>query len=293
MSPDTTRLEQQLERLEQQVDELRQMLLLSYEQQADWPRRLRELRATPEYESAFMDDPLVTVRVATHNRAAMLCERALPSVSAQSYPNWEVVIVGDACTDNTAASVAALGDPRFRFYNRPSNGPYPPGGEPRWLVVGCHAMNETVRLSRGEWIAPLDDDDEWSPDHIEVLLRAAQRHRREVAYGRMRALIEPSRTETWFGTWPPEHGDFGFQAAIYHAGLSDFRYELMSIHAREPGDWNMCRRMWEAGVTFVHVQRLVGTYYVDADNDGVAWWLDRARQRPAHEDGPDVITEVN
>jgi hypothetical protein len=51
--------------------------------------------------------------------------------------------------------------------------------------------------------------------------------------------------------------------------------------------------MWEAGVTFVYVQRLVGTYYIRADDDGVAWWLDRARQRPAHEDGPDVINEVN
>jgi hypothetical protein len=41
------------------------------------------------------------------------------------------------------------------------------------MVAGSTPMNHGVEISRGEWIAPLDDDDEFTPDHVEVMLNAA------------------------------------------------------------------------------------------------------------------------
>lgn len=223
---------------------------------------LAEVRTRPDYAAAFVGTPLVSVRIGTYNRARILCERTLPSVIAQTYPNWEAVIVGDACTDDTAARIAALDDPRIRFYNRPVRGPYPADPIDFHLVAGVFPANEGLDLARGAWIAPLDDDDEFSPDHIQTLLGAAIAERAEFVYGQMRVIIEQSDAQTWFGTWPPAFGDFGLQSAVYHAHLKGFRYDINAYRHGEPDDWNLTRRMIAAGVRFHYVQRAVGVYHV-------------------------------
>jgi glycosyltransferase involved in cell wall biosynthesis len=56
-------------------------------------------------------------------------------------------------------------------------------------VAGTHPFNEAVSHARGTWIAPIDHDDEWEPDHLEVLVGAALRSRAELVYGVCRAQI--------------------------------------------------------------------------------------------------------
>ncbi|MDO8665381.1 MAG: glycosyltransferase, partial [Gemmatimonadales bacterium] len=65
------------------------------------------------------------MRIATYNRGAVLCERTIPTVLAQTYPHFELLIVGDHCTDDTEERVKALKDPRIRFVNLPERGNYP------------------------------------------------------------------------------------------------------------------------------------------------------------------------
>jgi len=239
------------------------------------------IRGLSSYQEAYAGAPLVTVGIYTFQRARTLCERTLPSVIRQSYHNWEAVIVGDGCEDDTAARIAALGDSRISFYNRPSNGPYPDDPHQRWLVAGTHAANEAIARARGRWFAPLNDDDEWSDDHLAILLSEAQRTRAELVYGRMRVAIDGTGEETSFGNWPPQHGDFGFQAAIYHGDLRGFRLDTKAYERGEPGDWNLARRMLEAGVRFAFVPRDVGTYHVAVNHHGQAWWSERARRNGA------------
>jgi glycosyltransferase involved in cell wall biosynthesis len=66
------------------------------------------------------DGPLVTVVIATYNRSAVL-RYALASALRQSYRRLEVLVVGDACTDDSSEVVASFGDPRVRWINLPSN----------------------------------------------------------------------------------------------------------------------------------------------------------------------------
>ena len=47
------------------------------------------------------DNPLVSVYVPTYNRSELLLDRAVKSVLAQTYSNFEFIIIGDSCTDNT------------------------------------------------------------------------------------------------------------------------------------------------------------------------------------------------
>lgn len=134
--------------------------------------------ARTKYERLYrnsMEKPLVSVYIPTYNRGELLIERAVSSVLAQTYTNFELVIVGDHCTDNTEELVAQINDTRIRFYNLSTRGKrYPDDVEIHWLAGPVVAANKALELCRGKWIARIDDDDTWTPDHIETLLQFAQ-----------------------------------------------------------------------------------------------------------------------
>jgi glycosyltransferase involved in cell wall biosynthesis len=267
-----------LQAVEDRLEVLRQLVARAYE---ETPRRAAELmhaRREPTYEAAYSERPLMSVRIGVYRPGPLLFERALPSVLAQTYPRWEAILVSDGPDEETAARVEGLGDDRVRLVQRPHNGPYPTDPAKRWRVAGVHPFNQAVADARGSWIAPLDQDDEWTSDHLEVLLAAAQRTRAEVVYGAARVVLGDS-AETWFGSWPPQLGEFGFQAAIYHGHLADFCYDINAHLLDEPADWNLARRMLEAGVNFEFVEQIVASYWPTPDQEPEwGYWQERRRR---------------
>lgn len=263
LSPDPVEHEvlRRLTDIERRLVDVQALAARAYEATLDWPAKLTEIRAADSYAAAFEGDPLVSVRIATYHAPDLLCERAIASLLRQTYTNWEALVVGDHCTDDTEERVRAVGDPRIRFWNLPFRGPYPDDPRARWLVAGANPANAGIRASRGAWIAPLDHDDEWEDDHIEVLLREAQRTQAELVYGRMRVVNEETGEQSELGAWPPAMGQFAFQGAIHHRGIGAFEYDLNCQFSAEPGDWNLARRMWAAGVRFGFLDRIVGTYH--------------------------------
>jgi len=149
------------------------------------PILLRLARIRHEKLYAKSDQtPLVSVCVPTYNRGQLLIERAVTSVLSQTYTRIELIVVGDHCTDNTIELISKIKDPRLRFYNLPNRKRnYPQTVENHWLVGGAVPANKAMTLARGLWIARVDDDDTWSPDHIEVLLRFAQQNHHEFVSG--------------------------------------------------------------------------------------------------------------
>ena len=140
------------------------------------PVRLRyeRLKNTYDYLNT-KDTPLVSVCVPTYNRASILVERAVKTVLDQTYENIELIVVGDHCTDNTADLIAAIIDPRLKFFNMPTRKKtYPQTIENHWLAGGATPANMAMKMAKGEWIARVDDDDTWTNDHIEKLLTFAQ-----------------------------------------------------------------------------------------------------------------------
>lgn len=274
------RLEQRLSILEGELGRLRELMVRAYEQTPRAAAELLRARRGDSYADAYAPEPLVTVRIGTYDGDELLCERALASVRRQSYERWEAIVVCDGRQESTARRIAALGDARIRCVQRPRNGPYPGDAQARWLVAGAHPFNEAFALARGAWIAPIDQDDEWTEDHLEVLLDAARRTRAEVVYGVARVRVG-SEGETYFGAWPARRSDFGFQAAIHHAALTAFLYDANAHLTREPADWNLARRMLEAGVRFEFIERIVSTYYIEEHSPGIDWWRQRLRERGA------------
>jgi glycosyltransferase involved in cell wall biosynthesis len=271
-------LAQRLAVVEKEIGRLRELLVRAYE---DTPRATADVlraRRDPSYGAAYAPDPLVTVRIGAYRGAEVLFERALASVLGQSYPNWEAIVVCDGREEETARRIEELGDSRVRCVQRPRNGPYPSEPQDRWHVAGTHPFNQAVALARGAWIAPIDQDDEWAADHLEVLLEAASRTGAELVYGVGRVALGDG-SETYFGRWPATLGDFGFQTAIYHSGLAALLYDANSHLLGEPADWNLARRMLEAGVCFEFVERIVTTYFVDRDEPSFGGWKGRQQER--------------
>lgn len=99
----------------------------------------------------------VSVVVSTWNRAGCI-EKAVRSALAQKVSPLEVLVCDDGSTDNTEQIIRSIDDNRVR-----------------WLP-GKHAgrpaipRNRGIQECRGEWIAFLDDDDEWLPEKLEKQL---------------------------------------------------------------------------------------------------------------------------
>jgi len=251
-----------LDELSKQSDVVKTIASHNFDHIFELRRDLLKFRQTSEYEKLFNEvHPLVSVRIATWNNPELLIERAIKSVLKQSYDNWEIIVVGDCCDDDTENRVKSLNDSRISFYNMPHRGVYPKDRLKRWQVAGSPGMNRGAELARGQWIAPLDDDDEFSEDHIEVLLEKALSGRFECVYGNIEQVFLPENTRKVIGTYPPEEGEISSQAFIYPKLLNFFEWETQSWKVNEPGDWNLIRRMLEAGVLFGKVDKTVSTIY--------------------------------
>jgi len=211
---------------------------------------LRIARARSErLYSDPMGDPLVSVMIPTYNRGRLLVDRTLPPILAQTYQNLEVVIVGDCCPDNTPELLAQIKDPRVRFFNLPQPGQYPEDISCRWFVAGSKPANRALKLIRGKWVAWLDDDDVFTPDHIETLLRFAQKERYEFVAG----LYEEERNgkRVIMGHKSGEYPEYGGHSTwLYRSCLRFFRYNANSWRKswNRPTDIDLQLRMRAAGV---------------------------------------------
>jgi hypothetical protein len=230
---------------------------------ARWQReRLWELRCSAAYERAFSEPkPLVSVVIATYDNHQLLRERAIPSVLAQTYQHFEIVVVGDAAPDEARAAAESFDDERIKFWNRPYRGPYPDDPAVRWYVGGVPPFNEGVRMATGLWMASLDDDDAFRPHHIERLLTHARKERLELVFSRI-CEHAPDGTSKRTGRFPPALGELLLQASLCPRDLACiFELELSDWLLGRPSDQASHQRMMEAGVRIGMVDDLTVDLY--------------------------------
>jgi hypothetical protein len=115
-------------------------------------------------------DPAVTVIIPTYNWSSVL-PYSIGSVLRQTFTDFELLVVGDGCTDNSEAVVQRVGDPRVKWINLATNTGHQ--SEPN---------NEGLRQARGQYIAYLGHDDLWLPHHLTCLVPALDRGA-DLAYG--------------------------------------------------------------------------------------------------------------
>jgi glycosyltransferase involved in cell wall biosynthesis len=102
--------------------------------------------------------PKVSVVVLTHNRPELL-RHAVSSILNQTFQNFEIILVDDASTDNTPEVVSSFRDDRIRYIRHQVN------------KREAASRNTGVTNATGEYIAFLDDDDEWLPEKLDQQVR--------------------------------------------------------------------------------------------------------------------------
>ena len=103
-------------------------------------------------------NPKVSVIIPTYNRAHLL-ERSMRSVLAQTFKDFELIVVDDGSSDNTSEVVKKFSDARIRYVKHKIN------------RGGAAARNTGINLAKGDFIAFQDSDDEWLLEKLEKQIR--------------------------------------------------------------------------------------------------------------------------
>ncbi len=135
------------------VKEIGMLLLRSLKYRFQPRPRLQFARNLP-------GQPLVSVIIPTYNWSSVL-RLAIHSVLWQTEQNFELLVIGDGCTDNSEEVVKSCGDSRVSWRNLPVNS----GNQ-------AAPNNAGLALARGRYIAFLGHDDVWHPEHLSSMLRA-------------------------------------------------------------------------------------------------------------------------
>jgi len=131
-----------------------------------------------------MPSPVISIVCATYN-ASHLLRFAIRSVLANRFDDWEMIIVGDCCTDDTKAVVKSFNDSRIRFVNLDSNS----GQQAKPNNVG-------VGLAQGTYLSFLNQDDMYLPNHLEHMLELIQRTRTDIVCARYARISEIAQDES-------------------------------------------------------------------------------------------------
>ena len=115
----------------------------------------------------------VTVIIATYNKKKPL-RYAIESVLWQTFEDFECWVIGDGCTKDSAEIVASFDDPRVNWTNLASNSGYQSA-----------PTNEGLRRAKGKYIAYLNDDDVWLPNHLQMLVERLDQSDVDFAYSMM------------------------------------------------------------------------------------------------------------
>ncbi len=204
------------------------------------------------------EQPLISITIPTWDRGQLLIDRTLPSILAQTYQNFEIIIVGDHCVDDTPRILRGVGDPRVTFINLPKRTKYPADPKLRWFVSGVGPSNYALDVAKGKWISYFDDDDIMAPDFLEALLRFAQDGRFEFVAG----LYEEERdgVRSVRGQPTSDYPEFGGHSTwLFRSYLRFFRYNVNSWRKSYncPQDIDLQLRMRAAGVRMQALDRVV------------------------------------
>jgi hypothetical protein len=191
--------------------------------------------------------PLVSVITPTWKRPERLLNRCIPSVQAQMYRNVEHVIVSDGPDPELAGKIAELlaGAAFYHPVRFLTLNPRPDPADQR-----CRARRAGIEASGGAYIAYLDDDDAYRPEHCALLAKALTASPDCAWAYSVMASYSNSGLWTEIGWGPPQGGQIGTPMIMH-------RREILEHGNWGPSsateDWELFQRWMTAGQEYVHV----------------------------------------
>ncbi|WP_328609269.1 glycosyltransferase family 2 protein [Amycolatopsis sp. NBC_00345] len=191
-----------------------------------------------------MVKPRFSVICPAFNRSSAIRD-TVASVRDQSEVDWELIVVSDGCTDDTEDHVRDLvaADPRVTLHR---TGPHGHPSEPR---------NAGLAAARGEFVAYLDHDDRWRPDHLARLLEAFDDGANVVATGFERRDLQDRTVATTIPLTMHWHPETQLVAPLFEPSRVAHRAGLAErVGGWREGvgleDWDLWVRLADAGLRF-------------------------------------------
>jgi tetratricopeptide (TPR) repeat protein len=215
-------------------------------------------------------NPKVTVLIPTYNRPAYL-PQAIRSVIGQQLADWEMFVINDGGVD-VRNVVEGFGDERVAYVNRPVN-----EGK-----AAC--LNDGLRRAHGDYVAYLDDDDLWYPNHLAALADVLDgRPQIGVAYSDLYRVVCAVDEQ---GMRYPLQKQVEICRDYNRMFMFHFNHTLhvSLMHRRELGlrvggydesvrvliDWNLTRKL-SFCTDFAHVSAVTGEYFAPVrDSDRIS-----------------------
>lgn len=215
--------------------------------------------------------PTVSVVIATYNWSSVL-RCSITSVLWQTFPDFEILVVGDGCTDDSADVVASFDDSRIHWHNLAENSGHQ-----------STPNNWGIEHAQGRYLAYLGHDDIWHPTHLERLVAALEFGGTDLVHS-LGVMIGPegSNARVVTGVWPGRTYLRGFSAppsTVMHTTslgrrLGGWRnYREVDIQP----DIDFLNRAFDAGARFGHVDHLTVFKF------NSAWRMNCYLEKPCHE----------
>jgi glycosyltransferase involved in cell wall biosynthesis len=213
--------------------------------------------------------PLISVITATYNWSSVL-RYAIQSVLWQTRQDFEMLIIGDGCTDDSAEVVASFQDPRLRWHNLSENS-------------GHQSVpnNTGLAMARGKYVAYLGHDDLWYPTHLASLVKELEKANADIA------------NSVCLMIGPPGSGVRRLAGGTFYTGTSKWMSPSCIIHRRslvsEIGYWKKYTELHVAPEDdFLYRAELNGSSFVIVKNVTAfkfpsAWRRDSYRERRCDE----------
>ncbi len=212
--------------------------------------------------------PRVTVIIPTYNWSTVL-PYSIGSVLAQMFTDFELLVVGDGCTDDSEVVVQGIDDPRVRWINIAPTGHQ------------SGPNNEGLRQARGELIAYLGHDDLWLPHHLARHVAALESSDVSCSLaaiiGEDESVIRCAMLDLSRGWWAPPSAIAHRKAVTVELG--GWRDHRTMTDAPEA---ELLRRLLTAGKRYVLVPRMTviklsaglrrNVYQERPSHEQAAWW---------------------
>ncbi len=203
--------------------------------------------------------PTISVIITTYNRPKFL-QRSLDSVLNQTFRDFEIIIVDDCSISPINPKILEKDKNRITIKRLP------------WHT-GFHMRPKNIGImyARGAYIAYLDDDDVFLPNHLQVLYKAIVENKADVVYGdRVYKSTDPNEKRYMgkmsydFDLAKLKKGNYIATSDIMHTIEAIDDVGFWSIFWKKKPDWFLMLKFGEAGKKIIHVPEILTEY----------WWHD-------------------
>ncbi|WP_430476786.1 glycosyltransferase family 2 protein [Bacillus cereus] len=205
--------------------------------------------------SVYNEAPYVSVITPSYNSIRFIDE-TIVSVQNQSYENWEMIIVDDASTDQSAFKIKQMieGDSRIRLLSLKEN------------IGAAKARNIAIKEARGKYIAFLDSDDIWLPHKLKTQLAFMEEKNVAFSYTSY-SLIDENGNDMNRDVNVPEAVDYHYLAGNTIIGcltvmLDREKISCIEMPSVQPEDTALWLNLLNEGYEVKGIQQVLAKYRI-------------------------------